>query len=64
MIVKIFDGNQEVEGDPDEIVEYFMGLERERDKYEIEKKLYLMEAFRQNFVKEEKNGRKRNTKEN
>ena len=64
MIVKIFDGNQEVEGDPDEIVEYFMSLERERDKYEIEKKLYLMEAFRQSFVKEKKSGRKRNTKEN
>ena len=59
MIVRVFEGNQEVEGKPEEIVEYFMSLERERDRYEIEQKLYLIEAFRQNFVKEKKNGRKR-----
>lgn len=58
MIVRIIDGEQEVEGTPEEIVEYFISLEREHDRYEIEQKLYLIEALRQNFEKEKKNGRK------
>ena len=64
MIVRIFEDSQEVEGNPNEIVEYFMNLEKERDKYEVEQKLYIIEALKQNFEKEKKNGRKRNTKEN
>lgn len=67
MIVRIIDNEQEVEGTPEELVEYFMSLEREHSRFEIEQKLYLLEAYRQFYKenkKEEKNGRKRNTKEN
>lgn len=59
MIVRVFEGNQEVEGEPNEIVEYFISLEREHDRYEIEQKLYLIEAFRQSFEKEKKEWKKK-----
>lgn len=64
MIVRIIDGEQEVEGTPEEIVEYFMSLEREHDRYEIEQKLYIIEVLKQMNKRKTKNGKRRNTKEN